>query len=193
MSTAPVGYSYDQSPPPSPVTEPALQKLLVDVMWSDDDAKALRRAGQILEPRISDLMDVWYGFIGSNAHLVSVFAGADGEPDPDYLARVRGRFERWVMDLCTRNFDARWLAYQEEIGLRHTSKKNETDSVDSPASHVPMSDMLALIVPVTLSVRDFLAQEESDTAQLDLMQNAWFKAVTVSLVLWTRPYAGNLW
>ena len=96
------------------------------------------------------------------------------------------------MDLCTR-FDSRWLAYQEEIGLRHTTKKNETDGVDSPASHVPMSDMLALVVPVTLTAREFLAQGESDPAQLDRMQNAWFKAVTVSLVLWARPYAADLW
>ena len=57
----------------------------------------------------------------------------------------------------------------------------------------PMSDMLALIVPVTLSVRGFLAEEESDPAELDLMQTAWFKAVTVTLVLWSRPYAGDLW
>ncbi len=85
------------------------------------------------------------------------------------------------------------LDRREEIGLRHTTKKNQTDGVDSPASHVPMSDMLALIVPVTLSVREFLAQEESDPAQLDAMQNAWFKAVTVTLVLWSRPYAGDLW
>ncbi len=65
--------------------------------------------------------------------------------------------------------------------------------MDSPASHVPMSDLLALVVPVTLSVREFLAQGESDRTQLDMMQNAWFKAVTVSLVLWTRPYAADLW
>src|SRR5690554_3430539 len=135
-------------------------------------------------------MDVWYDFIGSTPHLVRVFAGPDG----DYLARVRGRFERWVIDLCTRNFDDQWLAYQEEIALRHhPTKKNQTDRVDSPSTYVPMSDMLALIVPVTLSVRQFLAEGESDPAQLDAMQNAWFKAVTVSLVLWCRPYAGDLW
>lgn len=193
MTTAPAGYAYDETLPASPVTQQDLQNLLTDVMWTADDATALRRAGEILEPRVSDLMDVWYDFIGSNAHLVSVFAGADGEPDPDYLARVRGRFERWVRDLCTRDFDAQWLSYQEEIGQRHTSKKNQTDGVDSPASHVPMSDLLALVVPVTLSVREFLAQAESDRTQLDMMQNAWFKAVTVSLVLWTRPYAADLW
>lgn len=193
MSTAPAGYSYDESLPPSPVTEQDLQRLLTDVMWTDEDARALRRAGEILQPQVSALMDVWYNFIGSTGHLVSAFSGADGEPDNDYLARVRERFERWVVDLCTRDFDAQWLAYQEEIGLRHTAAKNQTDGVSSPIAHVPMSDVLALIVPVTLSVREFLARDESDQDELDAMQHAWFKAVTVSVALWTRPYVEALW
>lgn len=192
--SAPAGYTYDDTLPSSPVTESVLSELLTDVMWTDDDARALRRAGDILKPRVSDILDVWYEFIGSTPHLVSTFMGRDGEPDQEYLARVRGRFEQWIVDLCTRDFDDQWLAYQEEIGLRHhTAKKNKTDNVDSPASHVPMSHMVALIVPVTLSVRQFLAQGESDPSAVEAMHQAWFKAVTVSVVLWSRPYAENLW
>ncbi|HLS48674.1 MAG TPA: protoglobin domain-containing protein [Actinomycetaceae bacterium] len=194
MTTAPAGYSFDTDLPPSPVTREQLQELLTDVMWTDADAQALRRAGEILEPQVSDVLDAWYDFIGSTPHLVQVFAGTDGQPDTDYLGRVRGRFEQWVIDLCKRPFDEQWLAYQEEIGLRHhPTKKNQTDGVDSAWRHVPMKDMLALVVPVTLTIRDFLAREETDRAQLDAMQNAWFKAVTVTLVLWARPYAGELW
>jgi len=194
MTTAPAGYTYDTDLSPSPVTMDRLNELLTDVMWTEDDAAALRRAGDILEPQVSDVLDAWYDFIGSTPHLVQVFTGADGEPDGDYLARVRGRFEQWVVDLCRRPFDEHWLAYQEEIGLRHhPTKKNQTDGVDSPWKHVPMKDMLALVVPVTLTIRGFLAKEETDVAQLDAMQNAWFKAVTVTLVLWARPYAGDLW
>lgn len=194
MTTTPAGYTYDESLPASPVGQPDLSKLLTDVMWTDDDAAALRRAGDILRPRVSELLDVWYEFIGSTPHLASSFAGPDGQPDQSYLAQVRGRFEQWVIDLCSRDFDDTWLAYQEEIGLRHhTAKKNHTDDVDSPASHVPMSDMLALLVPVTITVRDFLVQGEPDLSQVDAMHQAWFKAVTVTLVLWARPYAGELW
>lgn len=194
MTTAPTGYTFDNSLVASPVTETKLNELLTDVMWTEQDARNLRRAGEILAPRASEIVGAWYDFIGSTPHLVNVFKGSDGQPDEDYLSRVRGRFEQWITDLCTRDFDSRWLAYQEEIGLRHhTSKKNQVDQVDSPATHVPMSDMLALIAPVTLTVRDFLAQGESDLAAVDAMQQAWFKAVTVSLVLWTRPYAPELW
>lgn len=197
LATTPAGYTYDTfgaHDAASPVTSEQLSELLTDVMWTEEDAAALRRAGEILEPQVADLLDVWYDFIGSTPHLVAVFHGSDQKPDADYLERVRGRFEQWVVDLCTRDFDQQWLAYQEEIALRHhPSKKNQTDSVDSPRSHVPMSHMMALAVPVTLTVRDFLAKGESDPAALDAMHQAWFKAVTVSLVLWARPYAGELW
>ena len=194
MATAPAGYTYDESLPPSPVTREGLSELLTDVMWSEDDAAALRRAGDLLAPHVSAILDVWYDFIGSTPHLVAAFAGPDGAPDEGYLDRVRGRFERWVVDLCTRDFDDQWLAYQEQIALRHhTAKKNQTDDVDSRAAHVPMSHMLALVVPVTLSVREFLERGETYPTEVDAMQQAWFKAVTVSLVLWARPYAGELW
>lgn len=194
MTNAPTGYTYGQTSGDSPVTRDDLNRLLTDVMWTDDDAQALRRAGEILAPRASEIVGAWYDFIGSTPHLVTTFRGSDGNPDSEYLDKVRGRFEQWIADLCNRDFDDQWLAYQEEIALRHhTSKKNQTDEVNSPATHVPMSDMMALIVPVTQTVRGFLAEAESDTNKIDEMHQAWFKAVTVSVVLWTRPYAAELW
>lgn len=192
--SVPSGYTYDAEPATSPVTRERLGELMTDVMWSEEDAAALRQAGEILEPQVADILDVWYDFIGSTPHLVATFHGPDDQPDQDYLAAVRGRFEQWVVDLCTRDFDQRWLDYQEEIALRHhTTSKNRTDGVSSPADHVPMSDMLALCVPVTLTIRDFLDESGRPPVEIDAMQRAWFKAVTVSLVLWTRPYAAELW
>ncbi len=194
MTTIPAGYTYDTQLAASPVSEQILTELLADVMWTEGDARALRRAGEILLPQTSEILDAWYDFIGSTPHLVTVFRRRDGEPDPEYLARVRGRFERWVVDLCTRDFDSQWLAYQEEIGLRHTpAKKNTTDRVDSPASHVPMSHLIALIVPVTVTIREFLQRGASEADDVEAMYQAWFKAVTVSVTLWTRPYAPDLW
>lgn len=195
MTTLPVGYTYnDSSLESSPVSMPILGELLQDVMWNEDDSRALRRAGEILTPQTSEILDAWYDFIGSTPHLVSTFRGPDGKPDQAYLDKVRGRFERWIVDLCTRDFDAQWLAYQEEIGKRHApDKKNRTDGVDSPSTYVPMSHLIALIVPVTVTVREFLERGASEDDNVDAMQQAWFKAVTLSVALWTRPYAPDLW
>lgn len=193
--TAIPGYTYgDPDLARSPVDMEDLAHLKTSLMWTDGDRDALRRAGEILIPRTEDILDVWYGFIGSTPHLVSTFAGPDGQPDGDYLGAVRRRFAQWIADLCTRDHDADWLAYQEEIALRHhTEKKNRTDGVDSPSDHVPLRHMMALIVPVTLSIRPFLEEAETDARTVDEMYNAWFKAVTLSVILWSRPYYPTTW
>jgi hypothetical protein len=195
MTDTIAGYTYDQPDlAPSPVTAGDLAELQQSVMWSDADRDALRRAGEILVPQTDAILDVWYGFVGATPHLVATFAGRDGQPDGDYLAAVRARFGQWIADLCNRDHDDRWLAYQHEIALRHhTTAKNRTDGVDSPSTHVPLRHLIALIVPITVSIRDFLAKGEQDPAQVDAMYHAWLKAVTLTVALWARPYAPDTW
>lgn len=197
--TTPAGYTYDDpSLAPSPVTLADLADLHASVLWTDDDAAALRGAAEILVPQTDAILDVWYGFVGSNPHLVATFSGADGAPDGDYLAAVRGRFGRWIADLCLREHDATWLAYQDEIARRHhPSGKNLTDGVDSPSGHVPLRHLLALIVPITVTIRGFLEtgvrEGATDEAGVEAMYQAWLKAVTLSAALWARPYSPDLW
>ena len=192
-STAP-GYTYDQTLAPSPVSMAELDELKASVAWTEHDREALRRAGKILVPRAEEILDVWYGFVGSHPHLVGTFAAADGQPSGDYLAAVRQGFALWIGDICERDYDQRWLDYQQEISLRHhTERKNRTDNVDSTSSHVPLRHLIGLIAPVTLTIRPFLADGESDAAQVDAMYAAWLKAVTLSVALWARSYAPSTW
>lgn len=195
MSTATAhGYSYDETLTPSPVTLDQLRQIEESVLWSAEDADALRRAGKILVPQTEAILDVWYGFVGGTPHLVETFAGADGQPSPEYLAGVRERFGLWIRDLCERDRDQRWLAYQNEIALRHTTaRKNATDGIDSPSAYVPLRHLIALIVPITVTIRPFLASGESDPAVVEAMYQAWFKAVTLTVALWSQPYAPELW
>jgi hypothetical protein len=187
------GYTYG-SVPPSPVTRADLDLLLDTLLWTDDDKAALRLAGEVLADQIDDVLDLWYGYVGSKPHLVASFAGRDGQPDANYLAAVRARFGQWIRDLTTREFDETWLAYQEEIGRRHhESAKGRTDGVESPATYVPLRYMVAFIWPITATIRDFLAKKGHSPADVDRMHQAWFKAVTLSTVLWVRPYNERLW
>ncbi|MBX3315081.1 MAG: protogloblin ApPgb [Actinobacteria bacterium] len=189
------GYTYDDPAlAPSPVAPHQLDELLASVLWSDDDRAALRRAGAVLGPQTEAILDVWYGFVGSTPHLVATFSGADGQPDPAYLDSVRARFGRWITDLCERDFDATWLAYQHEIARRHAPEgKNRTDGHDSTSSHVPLAHLIALIVPITITIRDFLAADDASPAEVEARYQAWFKAVTVSVALWSRAYRPDLW
>lgn len=195
MTTAPAGYrAGDPALPTSPVSLDDLDALKATVLWSDDDAAALRRAGELLAPQVEEILDLWYGFVGSHPHLVATFAGADGAPNGDYLAAVRARFARWIVDVCAGPYGRAWLDWQEEIARRHTrAGKNETDGVESTSAEVPMRYLVAFVVPLTVTIKGFLAGAAAPGDDVEAMHAAWFKAITLTATLWARPYAGSSW
>ncbi len=181
------GYSYD-TVDASPVQEAELAELKSSVLFGDADAAALVAAGDVLESQVEAILDVWYGFVGAHPHLLASFSSPDGVPQPDYLARVRTRFGQWILDTCRRPYDTRWLAYAEEIGRRHLPPhKNETDRATSTPV-VPLRHMVALIYPITATIRPFLASGGHSDAEVELMHQAWFKSVTMQVALWLRRY-----
>ncbi|GIU84574.1 MAG: hypothetical protein KatS3mg008_1349 [Acidimicrobiales bacterium] len=178
--------------PPSLVSDEDLDRLLQTVLWSDSDAAALRRAGELLEPQIDAILDTWYGFVGSHDFLVEHFAGPDGAPDGTYLERVRARFGQWIRDLCSAEFDRAWLDWQHEIALRHhRTKKNQTDGVRSTSEEVPLRYIIAFVVPLTLTIRQFLERAAGPEDDVDAMYDAWFKSVTLTAALWAEPYSSS--
>ena len=160
------------------------------VIFDDNDVKALKRAGEILEGQIEEILDLWHGFVGSHPHLVHYFADKkSGQSDSEYLARVRKRFGQWIKDTCTRPYDQDWINYQYEIGLRHhRSKKNKVDSVDS-VDIVPLRYMICFIYPITATIRQFLEKGAESSEEVDQMFHGWFKSVTLQVALWSYPYA----
>lgn len=181
------GYVYG-AVPASPLRESDLELLKASVLFSGEDEKYLRMAGEVLEPQVEDVLDLWYGFVGSHPHLLHYFTGPNGEPIPEYLAAVRRRFGQWILDTCRRPFDQTWLDYQHEIGTRHhRSKKNETDGVDS-VSNISARYLVAFIYPITATIRDFLAKGGNTAEEVDKMHQAWFKAVVLQVSLWMYPY-----
>ena len=49
-------------------------------------------------------------------------------------------------------------------------------------------------VPVIESARRFLARNGHAAADVERLHSAWAKSVTLTLVLWSRPYVTNrLW
>jgi hypothetical protein len=192
-STIP-GYAYGSDTlAPSPVTERDVELLELTLLWSPDDDRYLQLAGEVLADQVDDVLELWYGYVGSHEHLVHYFTDGDGTPIGAYLERVRARFAQWVRDVCSRPHDQAWRDYQHEIALRHTrAKKNQTDGVDS-VPEIPLRYLVAFIFPITATMRSFLAAKGHDDADVDGMQTAWFKAVVLHVCLWTQPYAADLW
>jgi Protoglobin len=188
------GYAYGSDAlAPSPVTERDVDLLKLTLLWSADDDRYLRLAGEVLDDQVDDVLELWYGYVGAHEHLVHYFADRDGTPIGPYLDRVRARFAQWVRDVCSRPHDQAWRDYQHEIALRHTqAMKNQTDGVDS-VPEIPLRYLVAFIFPITATMRSFLAAKGHDPADVDGMQTAWFKAVVLHACLWAQPYAADSW
>ena len=162
------------------------------MLFNEEDVKYLRMSYDILKDQANDILDVWYGFVGSTPQLVYFFSNkTTGKPEGEYLAKVRERFARWILQTAEANYDQDWLNYQYEIGLRHyTTKKNKTDDANS----VPIINyryIPALTIPVTTTLRPFLAKKGASSDDVEKMYNAWLKSVLLQAILWGQPYLEN--
>jgi hypothetical protein len=185
------GYSFKTpAVATAPISMEDLQLLKQTVLFTEEDEKYLRQAGEVLADQTSDILDVWYNFVGSHEHLLYYFTSVNGQrhPNTEYLAAVRKRFEQWILDTCNRPYDQDWLNYQFEIGLRHhRTKKNQTDQVQS----VPIINfryLVAFIYPMTATIKPFLAKKGHSPDEVDKMFQAWFKSVVLQVSLWCYPY-----
>lgn len=48
--------------------------------------------------------------------------------------------------------------------------------------------MVAFIYPITATMKGFLAKKGHSPEQVEKMHQAWFKAVTLQVTLWSYPY-----
>ena len=164
----------------------ALQK---SMLFGADDVAALRQSRAILADQTEAILDVWYGFVASTPELVVFFGDTrSGQPDGAYLAAVRKRFALWILDTADAKYDQAWLDWQYEIGLRHNRvKKNKTDGAHGPAQ-VDFRYLAALTIPITTTLKPFLAKKGASAADVEKMHAAWVKAVLLQAILWSHPY-----
>ena len=189
MSSIP-GYTHGTSAiRQSPVSRADFAQMQASVLFGDDDIEHLRLSYDVVKDQVEAILDVWYGFIGSQPQLLASFSGrADGKPLSDYLGAVRKRFAQWILDTARADYDQSWLDYQHEIGLRHhRAKKNQTDGVPS-TDIVPFRNLFALVFPVTFTLRPFLAKQGHSAEEVDKMHAAWVKSCLLQVTLWSHPY-----
>lgn len=190
MSTDIPGYTMgNHSVTRSPVSLAEFAVMQKSALFGDDDVTALRQSHAVVHDQVEAILDVWYGFVGSQPHLLDSFTHKDsGQPVGDYLAAVRRRFGQWILDTARAEYDQAWLDYQHEIGLRHhRAKKNRTDAAPSTPI-VPFRDLFALIFPVTITLKPFLAKKGHTTDEVDRMHAAWVKSCLLQVTLWSHAY-----
>jgi hypothetical protein len=183
------GYDYGTAESAkSPLTLEDLEHLIAVVGLTDDERAVLPEAAEILGPQADTMVTDWRDLLGKMPWMAPYSGHPDGTPNPDYGAASKPRFDRFIIDACTRPFDQDWLDYQQEIGLRHTpAKKNKTDNANS-LNHIPLRYLLAFTGQVIASMRGYLAKGASGD-RLDQLQSAVTKSVTLHVTVWTRAYA----
>jgi hypothetical protein len=183
------GYTYGTpAVARSPLTPADLDGLKKALLFTDEDVRYLRMSRGVLAGQVDAILDVWYGFVAATPELLAYFSTKGGVPDAGYLAAVRRRFAVWVLDTAAAEYDQDWLDYQHEIGLRHhPAKKNRTDGADS-VDLVHFRYLPALTVPVTTTLKPFLAKGGHPAEEVDKMHAAWVKAVLIQTILWSHPY-----
>jgi len=172
------------SAPNLPVTPAEFEERKRTALFGDEDVTFLRMSRDVLADQTDAVLDVWYGFVGSQPHLVSSFAvPAGGAPDPGYLAAVRVRFGQWILETAAAEYDERWLASQLEIGRRHHRVgKGRTDGVSSTAL-VPFRHLFPLGFPLVATLKPFLAKKGHAAGDVDRMHAAWLKSVLLQVTL----------
>ena len=175
--------------PRSPVSLDDFARMQASILFGDEDVKYLRMSHDVVKDQVEPILDVWYGFVGSQPQLLASFTSkADGKPLGDYLGAVRRRFGQWILDTSRAEYDQKWLDYAHEIGLRHHRvKKNQTDSVAS-TDIVPFRDLFALVFPITFTLRPFLAKKGHSNEDVEKMYAAWVKSCLLQVTLWSHPY-----
>src|ERR1700722_1310042 len=184
------GYEYgDRQTPTSSITLEELAALKVSAGFTDEEARFLHMAGDVLENKTEAIVKHWRsGIIASIPNLARHSRSPQNEPLPDYLAKSNLRFQQWILDTCLRPYDQEWLNYQQEIALRHTAlKKNKTDNVSS-TPYVPLRDIVGFISVINETIKPYLAAKNHSADEVDRMHRAWGKSIQPQLALWTDPY-----
>ena len=176
----------------APITLEEFELMKKTALFDEDDVRYLRRSRDVLADQTDEILDVWYGFVGSQPHLLYYFTNPDdGQPIGRYLDAVRERFKQWILDTAEAHYDQDWLDFQFEIGRRHHRiGKNRTDDVNA-VDHIHLRYIFPLLVPVTTTLKPFLANKGDSPEDVDRMHAAWVKSVVLQLTLWSEPYCQN--
>jgi Protoglobin len=56
------------------------------------------------------------------------------------------------------------------------------------ADQIPLRYVLALLIPITTTLKPFLAKGGATPDEVEAMHQAWIKAVLLQVILWSQPY-----
>ncbi|WP_160712373.1 protoglobin domain-containing protein [Chitinophaga solisilvae] len=169
----------------SPVDAQTLIKIKRMMLFTHEDEQYLTMAGEVLAPHAEDILNKWYERIVSNNYLANYFTQS-GAPDLNYVHSLRPHFREWISSLCRRSESMRWWEFEEKI-IRQLQLRNiPVDDLD-PLSPLFLRYLSTFVFPVSEAGRYFLNNTGYGSDDIEKMHQAWFKAVSLSALLWLYP------
>lgn len=171
--------------PKSPLDAQMMVRLKRMLLFTNDDEQYLIMAGNILVAHTEDILNNWYDYILKNNYLAYYFT-RDGAPDLDYLQTLRPHFRKWIIDLCTRQEGNSWWQFEERIAAQLQLKPASAGDME-PLPIEYLRYLSTFIYPVSEAGRPYLSRHGHPATEVERMQQAWFKAVSFSVLLWVYP------
>ncbi|WP_143309704.1 protoglobin domain-containing protein [Chitinophaga vietnamensis] len=151
------------------------------LLLTQEDEQYLNKAAAILQGHEQDLLNAWQAYILANDYLSQYFSTGI-----NLVNALSPRFSEWITQLCTRNEDGRWQQFEQRIALQ--LKKEDVLPGIPP---VFLRYLTTFVYPVTQAANNLLASAGHSAAEVKRMEEAWFKAVSLSVVLWSYQEKGG--
>ncbi|HEX7449718.1 MAG TPA: protoglobin domain-containing protein [Pirellulales bacterium] len=90
------------------------QELQAYIGWTDDDARRVAAAADLIEPHVIELIDDFYEEIARHPDAQKVITGGTAQ-----VERLKGTLRAWLRDLVSGKYDIDYVKRRWRVGYRH--------------------------------------------------------------------------
>ena len=173
-----------ESPSPDIQTLIRIKRML---LYTHEDEQYLVKAGSILQPYTESILHGWYEYLLANNYL-SLYFTKNGIADKEYLELLKPQFSQWISILCNGKTDSDLLQFEARI-LNHIEKSGDINMGLLPFTYLRY--LTTFIFPVVEAGKKYITDSGGNEKEIAHMQQAWFKAVCFSVLLWIYPISEN--
>ncbi|MFB6455767.1 protoglobin domain-containing protein [Chitinophaga sp. Hz27] len=149
-----------------------LKRLL---LYTRKDEELLKQVAPVLKQSATGILRQWYTFIMADNYLAQYFKDIKDED-----AFMISSMAQWLNQLLDIQDGPHWDMLEKKI--------KEGDSLNMSLDPALLRYIVAFAYPVINAGNEVLSAAGYKGAILSNMQLAWYKAVTLSVVIWAYPF-----
>lgn len=149
------------------------------LLYTHEDEHYLTMAGALLQPHSSSILNSWYEYLSANNYLSIYLQQHTGEA-ASYLENLRPQFNQWMNMVCQGRDNDNWKWLEDKVS-------KELEGEDGSLPLVYLRYLTTFVYPIITFSQTYLANSDKTTEEASRMQQAWFKAVSFSVLFWIYP------